>query len=274
MSEHVVQLLTLLRVTAVLTGVHASVTSLEQFTTRERFRPDGLMSWDVMQFYSEDNPILEPIGERLFSYGRFRWILAVRLISGLLLIAFAALGRIPPVLPFVLFFTYLAISYRQMVGLDGAFHMGIILTAGLFLATLFPDGHVGQLAAVVFMAIQATLSYFIAGVSKLVAPEWRNGEAMEGIFSTKVWGNERVYRLLRRYPKLNFVGAWTVILFEVLFPVVLVVDQQWTLLIFAIGIAFHAFNAVFMGLNTFLIMFPASYPILYYANLLVHQHLL
>ncbi len=65
--------------------------------------------------------------------------------------------------------------------------------------------------------------------------------------------------------------SWAVIAFESSFVAVLFVDAQIALLILAGGLVFHFCNAVFMGLNGFLLSFAASYPSVYYTNHIVNQ---
>lgn len=260
-----------IRVMVFLVGVQVLISSLEQLYTRDRFADDGLLNWEVSKRFVRTSGLLAPFAERLLGPPRFRLLLIARLALAITISVTALFGRVSWVLLLLLFATHLGIVYRQMAGLSGAFQMQLVLVPGLILAALFPDGSLVQTAAILFIAAQSVLSYLIAGASKLVSSDWQTGSAIAGVFSTEVWGDERIYHLLQRYPYLNVVGAWLVIAFECLFPIVLFVDPQWTVVVFAAGILFHGFNAVFMGLNKFVIAFPATYPAVYYANQVVRS---
>ncbi|WP_137288981.1 hypothetical protein [Natronorubrum halophilum] len=258
-----------IRVMTFLVGVQVIVSSLEHLYTWDRFADDGLLNWEVSKRFIRTGGPLAPAAERILRPPRFRLLVIARLLIAITISVMALFGRVSWVLLLLLLTTHFGIVYRQMAGLSGAFQMQLVVVPGLLLATLFPDGSFVQTAAVLFIAAQAVLSYLIAGVSKPISPDWQTGSAILGVFSTEVWGDERLYRLLQRFPQLNWVGAWLVIAFECLFPIVLFVDPQWAVVVFTTGILFHGFNAVFMGLNKFVIAFPATYPAVYYANQVV-----
>lgn len=260
-----------IRVMTFLVGVQVAISSLEHLYTWDRFADDGLLNWEVSKRFVRTGGPLAPVAERMLQPPRFRVIVIVRLLIAITIGVMSLFGRVSWILLLLLFATHLSIVYRQMAGLSGAFQMQLVLVPGLILATLFPDGSLVQTAAILFIAAQSVLSYLIAGVSKIVSPDWQTGSAIAGVFSTEVWGNERIYRLLQRYPQFNWVGAWLVIAFECLFPTVLFVDPQWAVVVLATGVLFHGFNAAFMGLNKFVVAFPATYPAVYYANQFVRS---
>lgn len=264
-----------LQVMIFITGAHTVLNSLEHISTRDRFGEDGILNWNVSKLYVRAANPLAPLFEPILRYPRFRLLLFARLLSGLALasaVALAAAGRdallwtIAPWLLLFVFFTTVCSCFRHQAGLSGDDHMSLVVTAGLFVATAFPDGSFAQLAAVVFIAVQVTLSYFIAGVHKLFSTTWRDGSALEGVMSTKTWGHSGLHALFQRYPRVNLLAAWTIIGFEVLFPLWLLTSPDVTVLFLAVAFVFHVGNAVFMGLNGFLVMFPAAYPAVYYTS--------
>ncbi|MFC4544006.1 hypothetical protein ACFO5R_18925 [Halosolutus amylolyticus] len=263
-----------IRVITVLIGALAIVTSLEHFATRDRFGDDGLLSWKITQLYIRTGRVLPPLMERVLQRPFFQGILVARVAIAVLLVALAVLGHVSVLLLGLLFATNVALTYRFLGGLTGTFQVSMITLPALAVAVWFPDGSVAQTAAIAFIAAQIVLSYFVAGVSKLVSREWQTGTALGSIFSTEMYGNGTVYRLLTRFPKLQFAGAWMVIGFETAFPVVLFGNDAVLTLVLGAGVLFHVFNAVFMGLNNFLIGFPATYPAIIYTNKLLHGILL
>lgn len=264
---------TAFRVMTVLAGIWACVSGLEQLSMYQSSSPQGLMNWKVMKSYYRENhlstllePVLRPSG--------FQMVLISRVVLGVVLLGAGIADVLHPAMFLLLFLTDAIIFYRNIVGLSGAYHMLLVVNAVLFLVTLFPEGSLVYHSALVFLGIQGVMAYAISGYLKLYHPEWRNGSGIQGIFATRTFGDDRIYRLFKRYPVTALVGSWTVILFECAYLFVLAVDPQLTVFFFATAIMFHAFNAVFIGLNGFLIIFPASYYGVYYTNVYLHDLLL
>lgn len=259
------------RVVTVGVGLLAVLTSAEHLAVRERFDEDGLLSWTVMRLFVQTGGPLAPLMERIVRYPYFRGVLVFRLLVAGGLAGLAVAGHVSLALLLLLLGTNVAIGYRHVGGLTGTFQVSAITVPTLIVATAAPSGSLAETAALTFLALQIALSYFVAGVSKLVSREWQTGDALVGIFSTEVYGHEGVFELLRRYPPLKVVGSWTVIAFECLFPIALFVDDVALFAVLGVAVAFHLFNALFMGLNNFLIGFPATYPALIYVNRLVRD---
>ena len=57
-----------------------------------------------------------------------------------------------------------------------------------------------------------------------------------------------------------------IILFEIAFPLVLILPWEGKLLLLSIGLLFHITNAVVLGLNRFIWAWSATYPALLYFN--------
>lgn len=254
-------------------GALAVVTSLEHLSTRDRFEDDGLLSWKVSRLYVQTGKVLSPVMELVLQSPYFRCILAGRIVIAIALVGLAVFGHVSIPLLVLLFATNIALTYRLLGGLTGTFQVSMVVLPALIVAVWFPEGSVAQTAAIAFIAAQIVLSYFVAGISKLISREWRTGTALGSIFSTKMYGNRTVYRLLTKAPKLQIAGAWVVIGFESAFPIVLLGGENVMFLVLGIGVLFHVFNAVFMGLNNFLIGFPATYPAIIYTNNLLREFL-
>jgi len=251
------------RIIAFIAGVFGVVSSFELLDIRDMYGEKGLMSRKVVRLHLNSIPLSKPLRPILT---RFTLVLLVRIPLGLSLAALAVVGYVHPGVVLLLFGTDLLIQLRHTGGLSGAFDMGLVTNGGLLVATLFPSSEFITTAAILFIAAQGLLSYFIAGIAKLLGEEWRDGTAIEMIFSTESWGDDRVYELTERYPQTKLLGSWTVIGFECLFPLVLFVDSQFVGAFFAVGILFHVANAVLMGINSFVLIFPATYPAIFHAN--------
>ena len=158
---------------------------------------------------------------------------------------------------------------RQSFGGDGSDQMLSIISV-TFLICVTPFGTPLSLEiGLWFIALQSCLAYFSAGIAKVISPKWRSGEAVYAVLNTGSYGVQFLGQFLRSRTKIKLFLSWTVILMEILFPLVLILPYplQWLILVWGIG--FHLANAIFMGLNTFLWAFIATYP----AILFVSNHL-
>lgn len=260
-----------IRLTALFSGIYAVYSGLEYLSIRQAFDGDGIFTWKIVEssFNRRSTRLLKPF------LSRFSLILVMRIVAGAVLVLFGVLAELSlsasfavlaPVLALLLLFSDVLILLRFTGGLSGASHMSTVVNGGLLFVVAFPGNETVRTVALLFIAIQGILSYFVAGVAKLVGSSWRNGKAIEAIFSTQAWGDDRVFGLVQSYPPMKRVGTWSVMGFELLFPVVLVLDPTFLPVMFAIAIGFHLFNAVFMGINGFIYIFPATYPAIYYVN--------
>jgi hypothetical protein len=91
---------------------------------------------------------------------------------------------------------------------------------------------------------------------------WRNGSALPAILATSGHGNAWAARTLQQFPRISIGLTWSVILLEVLFPLLLLGPRPLAVIAVAGGLAFHIGCAVLMGLNSFVWAFPATYPCL------------
>jgi hypothetical protein len=128
---------------------------------------------------------------------------------------------------------------------------------------LWPSG------ALLYAAVQAATSYFLAGVAKLRRPAWRDGRALRffaahSVFAAPPWPGG----LWRSLAATRALG-WLTLAFECGFPLALLVPSL-TLPWLALGLIFHAANAWLLGLNRFFFAWAATYPALWYASRLVH----
>lgn len=125
-----------------------------------------------------------------------------------------------------------------------------------------------QAAALAFVAFHAALAYAMTGYDKLKSPLWRDGTRLAHILQD---GNYRFPPLADwplRHPRWVAVGAWSVILLELLFPLCVVLPPEGFWLFIAGGVVFHAAVAFMMGLHGFWWTFVSSYPAFYFFHAL------
>lgn len=140
----------------------------------------------------------------------------------------------------------------------GSDRMGLLILYCLCMSHWLPSGVMSE-AAFGYLGVQVILSYFISGQVKIVNPEWRNGRALQDVFSFSAYPVAESLRALAHRPRLLWFASWGVMSFEILFPLSLLSSE---ILISALCVAaiFHVANACLFGLNRFVWVWIASYP--------------
>jgi hypothetical protein len=137
--------------------------------------------------------------------------------------------------------------------------MAILALFATCVAVLPGLNHSATTLAVWFVGCQSLLSYATAGVAKVVSPTWRGGLALPLIMGSEAHGQPWASAILEAHPSLAVLSTRLVVLFECSFPLVVIAPKGVMIGILAAGVALHLGIAVAMGLNAFLLVFPASY---------------
>jgi hypothetical protein len=264
---------------SVIASLGVALSACEDLTMRSVYSDDGLLSWSVLRVtrrQSWGRRLRLPL-DHLFGSRGFTTLLVAKLISALGLVA--AVLTLPDnrlaaaVLTLTTLSLFLLTKSRASYGLDGADHMYLVVFLGLAIFQVMPSGSIASLAGILYIAAQSSISYLIAGIAKIRGPSWRDGSAISGILTTKIYGNATAAALLQGRSALGRLMCWSVIAFEVTFVTSIVADPRmmWTILM--VGLLFHAINTVLMGLNSFFFAFVSTYPAIVVANELVHRAL-
>lgn len=243
--------------------ISMAIASLEFLALRREFADGGAFSWQVLssrRFTQAGSFFFGPI----FGYRPTIFLLLLRLALSLYLpflfgthLFLWALG--------LLLLISMGLLYRNFYGHDGSDQMSHLILVTLFLSQLSTRTDVRSLG-LAFIALQAILSYVVAGVAKLVSASWRNGSAVTKIMKSRAYGHPIIAALFGNSRILRLTAAWGVILFECGFLLTPVLPRRGLLLLLAGGAGFHLFIALVMNLNTFFWSFLATYPCLLWAN--------
>ena len=170
------------------------------------------------------------------------------------------LGVFPLVVCGLLFLTsFLLIKRFQGPYNGGSDTMSMLVLLGLLLSYLAPS-RMWQEIALGYVVLQLVLSYFQAGLVKLVNPEWRSGKALYEVFALTAYPVSGSIRRLAQKKQLLFYACWCVIIAELLFP--LAFFSQTTLIIALVCAGcFHLANAILFGLNRFVLAWLSAYPL-------------
>jgi hypothetical protein len=140
----------------------------------------------------------------------------------------------------------------------GADRMGLLALWCLTFSRCLPT-EMGREVAFGYLGLQLTLSYFIAGWVKILSPDWRSGAALRQVFAFSAYPASEGLRGWAQRPGVLIVMSWTVMLFELAFPLTLA--SRSTLVVgLTVAAVFHFMNACLFGLNRFFWTWVAVYP--------------
>jgi len=193
--------------------------------------------------------------EHLNSIGSEKWLFIPRLVLAILLM----FGYEPAWVTMLLLLLSIGILHRfQGPYNGGADRMSLLLLICLCL-THFVTNEYWQEVAFGYIALQLILSYFMSGWVKIINPDWRSGRALCDVFLFSAYPVSESLRSWTDSPRMLHVMSWSVILFEVLFPLSLISAISLNVAL-VIAACFHLSNACLFGLNRFFWVWISAYP--------------
>lgn len=255
----------LIVLTARLISVGATISCAEYLVFRDPLRDSGLISWPVSRLrfrFTAIGPLAQVL-DAVFRWPSVLGYLGLRgLLAALTLCAPAALAANGWLL-LVQGFLSCLFMLRSRYGHDGADQFLSISYVSLGIASLIHTP-LAETACLWFLTLQLCLSYFIAGAAKLPEAGWRDGTFLTGVSGLSIYGNRRAAALLEARPDTAKWISRFMLLWELAFPLVLILPPVPAATLFGAGLLFHLLNAGFMGLNSFVWSFPAMYPAAFY----------
>ncbi|TDX00388.1 antimicrobial peptide system SdpB family protein [Dinghuibacter silviterrae] len=116
--------------------------------------------------------------------------------------------------------------------------------------------------------IQVSILYFNAGISKFSVPEWLNGTAMYYWLGNNTFGPADYLRpfatLLTYNPIVVLLLTWGSILFEILLSASIFFSEKGKKRMLILGLMFHLFIFLFLGLGSFFFAMAGSLIIYLY----------
>jgi hypothetical protein len=243
--------------------------SVQWLVSADLFAPDGLMPWAALAA-QRGRPRIARVRRRM-SVGLLRTILAIQLIAALVLAVSAPLNVTIGCLAALIASHAALIVLSGEFWADGAAKMGMIAMGGALIVAVGVRGHDPAivLAGIIVTGGQLTLSYAVAGFSKLAVATWRDGSELRGAMAAEAWGHPWVALLVRHRP-VALAASWGVMLLEAAFPLALLAPTPWLIGALALMLLFHFATAVVMGLNLFPWAFAAAYPAVIVLGRIVH----
>lgn len=254
------------QVTSFILSIGLLIASLEDLKEWPQFSDSGLLGWKVGRWGTlrKSEGSVAKLANFLLSEKTFKTSIFLRIVGSATLLLFSVINIVSPFLILCLFALTLLLALRSPYGLDGAYQMNLVTLLALSISSIAGVNSEVSVVCMIFICSELILSYFIAGFFKLISPIWRKSYALPVIFSTRTYGNAFIYEFVRNHSLITSVLTWSVFIFEMSFFCIFFASPLYVPLICILGIIFHLFNSIFMGLNSFLFGFVATYPALLY----------
>ena len=277
-----------IRATLLLVLARSALNALEVLGSLADYRPSGALSWPCLSLersWTRQGRLARPLDALLGSPGFF--VLNICQLALVILLALSALfaPRLQPgvaeatgqiaqsaLLLLLLTLELLADLRNRTLGRDGSDRMHLVVLTAITVCCTFTDPR-ARAIPVGFLAVQVMLAYFTSGVVKALAPRWRSGEAFRIVLMSENYGCRPLGNLVTKWPSLGQISGWSVILFELGFPFVVLLGPRPALLLLILGLGFHFGVAAAMGLNGFVWSFAATYPAVFWLSTKIHGHL-
>ncbi len=195
----------------------------------------------------------------------FRLLLVTRILLAISLL-FMGLNEVFPYWLSLLWIFNWVIYWKFQGALTGGsdYMMNIIFLGILW--GLFVDQRTG----IYFIAVQALMSYVLAGAFRLKEPSWRNGTALSFFLDATLFRPGACLTFLGSQVWLMRILSWTLIFLEIAFPLLIVLPQipfqPWKIALFVAGGLFHALNSYLFGINRFIYSWIATYPAIHFLS--------
>jgi hypothetical protein len=238
--------------------------TIELLQLRAAFSDTGIWRWRILSGEHAVLPrVLRAVFAVLLPYRGFVSLLWLRLAAALALLLSSASWLLP-----WLWLSQIAIGVR----FRGTFNGGSDSMTALILfaasVAVLTGGHpLVTRACLAYIAVQLTLSYFIAGVAKSKQASWRSGEALRAFVAAPQYNAPRWLARWLDEPAIARVLARAVLAFECAFPLAWLTPTA-ALGFSLVGLGFHIANVWVFGLNRFVYAWAAAYPALWYGSLL------
>jgi hypothetical protein len=248
----------LLLATERLSALCVLLQSLEWLQVRAVFSDQGVWRYALLAPEQRALPLgLDWLCRASLPYPRFVALLGLRCAAALLVI-FLGESR---VWPFLCVSQILVCVRFRGASNGGSDSMSVVLASALSLPALFGRTPLAIQAALLYIGVQVTLSYVLAGLAKLRQPDWRDGRALQHFVLSSPYGAPAWLQRLMQRRLLARASGWAVIAFECLFPLAWL-DPRLCIAWLLCGVVFHAVNVFALGLNRFFWAWLAAYPAL------------
>ncbi len=243
--------------------------TVEYWRIADSTDPEGVWSWRVQRADIPDSPRwLKQLLDGAYLPVVYRLQLLVRGLAALCLALWGAHLSVA----LVLFIGQLLLLVRWRGAFNGGSDfMTLVSLTGILIAQvlcLFTESAMAWAAGLGYVGIHTLSSYFISGWVKLKRSEWRSGRALTVFLNSGLYGPLSPVSIFRK-PWLALVCSWAFIVWEGVFPLVLL-KPDWIWGFGGVALVFHFLVFWFFGLNRFFWAWATNLSSLFFLSTLIN----
>jgi len=245
------------------------VEAFEILRLRQSFADGGMFSRSTLAIMTSGTRRQVRIGATLGASTAISVAMVVQLLAAVTVIAVGLGVRVGILAALICLTTNAFLRARRQIGSSGAEQLTFIVLVTFGLVIAAGGSEEARRLGDGFIAAQVILAYVASGVSKAVSPVWRDGQALSRIMSAEGYGIPGIAALLLARPWIDKLLCWSVIAWEISFPLVLIAPRPLMIALLLAGVIFHISCAVLMGLNRFVWAFCGCYPAVWATTMLL-----
>ncbi|KYG84705.1 hypothetical protein AWW67_01285 [Roseivirga seohaensis] len=254
---------------AKIASIGIIINSIEQLSRRRFFQSNHLFSWSTISRFRSSlahAKFIFPLLSKLLDYPNVLWLIIARILAAIVLFCFSNNYWLSSMAIWWIYISGLLLFNIRVIIRTGysVFLQAIFVT--LSLQRLVPNSELTELFCIWAIAIQCCLVYFENGITKLKEVEWRNGKAILRVLNNPIYISSISNWSVFKNHKFNRLLSWSVIMFELTFPLALFGGNIGLIVLLSLGFTFHLINSWALGLGTFFWVFIAAYPAIIYCN--------
>jgi hypothetical protein len=255
-----------LRLIDIFLVIYLVVDSLEKLYCFKEYQPNGILSWDILvdnSFFTSRPAFFRKILNIVFPTRTWLAILVLRALCAVALLVFFPFSVASIICYCILFIIGAFANLRNIAyGAETENRFSLIIIGALLLRSLVPTQTV-TIVSLWFIALQVCLTYVTAGISKLRSVDWLAGNGFRLVFtSSREVPLKGVNIFFKERKAVSMLLNWLIIIFECLFPLILLVPRQLFWCFLVAGIIFHLAIAIWLRLGNFFWIWVATYPAL------------
>lgn len=235
------------------------ISSLQNIVNAKLFYAEGILSWNIVRLKYPYKFFSSNLADVIFS-GRAYLLLNVILILLLVFLVFRPVSF----LFLTLLVVYYIVYFRSSLVTNGSNQVNSVALLIITISQLIHTRYCAMLG-INMLAVNSILCYFTSGYHKVFQSKWRSGFYLKAILFTRTYSLPGIANNLNRFKYYGHLSVF-IIIWELSFLISPVMPGFLLGAVLTIGVTFHLFIGVVMGLNTFIWSFIGTYPAILFLN--------
>lgn len=258
-----------LELIAQIASIGIIVNSFELINRRHLFHNNNLFSWVLINQLRPSLARHSSVNQLInfcVRYPNIFWLIGLRLISAFIILFFQTEYWLVSIAVWFLYLSGILIFHIRVVIRTGYTVFLQVILVSISMQRLFPNSSTLEVACICAIAIQCCLVYFENGLTKLKEVNWKQGSAIYNIIRNPLYISPITKLSILEKSTFLKILSWSVLLFEMAFPMSLLGGNTSLIIFLGFGLVFHFINSWILGLGSFFWTFVAAYPAIIFCN--------